>query len=604
MEVTGSILHKKIHEIFPDISPNITPEILNRICHQSESRRFLEWFCSHVTRENFLSDEDIQIKQHLTKTNKWLTDDLNAELEQATANCPELRQLLHSKITDETDYNCQYEVEREAYKEDWAYIQLLEQSVKNLKEQEDRVNEDVEQEEIELAKASSELEERYKDCLDLTRDFDEVHRVLYKDVEHLINVYADAAEMKGPAVVWTQMPLELCKTQTEMYINYLTACIKRHFGNTGKDEHINDSDYNTFMEDSRDRRGEEILQELSVCFKNLITSKVEEVTSKASADACLAMQELAVNIYNNGNPKLPQSQAHLEAEVTELIGRRDYLEEKVRLWRENQVEEAVTHSAEFFITEILVLDARLRYERREHRLSSMLRLRELARERGHAHSDLLCMLMELQFNRVMEAVEFVADARYYLSTEYSLSSVRDNITQQMQAEYDAIVSGSPAKRNVYNKIFISMMNGNVNDIDSLAESMRQLKRLVADNEANEEKIFGDDVDGRLNGVISLEDKLKEVYQREINNGRTSSLIQTSFETATRTKEVVSRVSQLQNDVAARRKRLKEKLRKNIDGFEWEKLILWQRFLANPNSVKKVYDDAQKRLEQLHFGTNF
>lgn len=112
-------------------------------------------------------------------------------------------------------------------------------------------------------------------------------------------------------------------------------------------------------------------------------------------------------------------------EITELSGRRDFLEENVRLLRDNRLEEAISQSAEVAITEILALDARLRYERRERRLCSMLRLRELAREHGHAHSDLLCMLMELQFRRIMEAFEFVADARYYLSTEYSLSAARD-----------------------------------------------------------------------------------------------------------------------------------------------------------------------------------
>lgn len=63
------------------------------------------------------------------------------------------------------------------------------------------------------------------------------------------------------------MPLELCKNQTEMYINYLSAYIKRHFGNNTKDEHTNDSDYDTFMEDSRDRRGEDMLHELSSCLR-------------------------------------------------------------------------------------------------------------------------------------------------------------------------------------------------------------------------------------------------------------------------------------------------------------------------------------------------
>ncbi|XP_048509970.1 uncharacterized protein LOC105688924 isoform X2 [Athalia rosae] len=495
-------------------------------------------------------------------------------------------------------------MEKKAFEEDAAYLQKLEDSIKILKEQEDKLAEEIEHEQIELDKDNIEVEECYKDNLDLLRDFEEVHKLLHSDVEHLINIYADAAEMKGPSIVWTQMPLELCKNQTEMYINYLSAYIKRRFGNNSRDEHTGDSDYDTFTEDSRDRRGEEMLQELSTCLRKLTTSRFEEVTAKVSADACAAIEELAINIYNNGSPRLPQSQAQLELEVVELSGRRDFLEENVRLLRENRLEESITQSSELVITEIVLQDAQSRYEQRERRLFDMLRLRELASEHGHAHSDLLCMLMELQYRRLMEALEIVADARHYLATEYLLSSTRNNVMLELQAEYETTCSDLPAKTNVYNKIFISMMNGDPNDRDSMALSMRLLKQLVVDNDANEEKMFGIELAERINGVKLLEEKVNEVYERETNSGPSSSLKPMSFVVALRTEEAEVRVSQLQNEVSIRRNRLKEKLRKNCDGFEWESTILWQRFLADPNSMSEVYQEAQRRLEQLHYASGY
>lgn len=55
--------------------------------------------------------------------------------------------------------------------------------------------EDIEHEQIELDKDGIDVEERYEDCIDLCRDFEDIHKLLHCDVEQLLNVYADAAEM-------------------------------------------------------------------------------------------------------------------------------------------------------------------------------------------------------------------------------------------------------------------------------------------------------------------------------------------------------------------------------------------------------------------------
>lgn len=61
MEISGSILHKKFIDLFPEIGSSLTAEILNKICNHSTNQPFLKWFCSNVTRDNVLSDDDIQM---------------------------------------------------------------------------------------------------------------------------------------------------------------------------------------------------------------------------------------------------------------------------------------------------------------------------------------------------------------------------------------------------------------------------------------------------------------------------------------------------------------------------------------------------------------
>ena len=124
----------------------------------------------------------------------------------------------------------------------------------------------------------------------------------------------------------------------------------------------------------------------------------------------------------------------IRAEIASLTGKRDILEEDIELLRETQLEEYVRQYAKLVITNILINDGHARVERRKNRLEKLDHLRLLAREKGHGHSDLLCMLMQLQLRRLKEIVEFIADARHYLATEYSLSSVRSVSHERKQNE--------------------------------------------------------------------------------------------------------------------------------------------------------------------------
>lgn len=68
---------------------------------------------------------------------------------------------------------------------------------------------------------------------------------------------------KGTPVVWTQVPLDLFIKQLEMHNDYLGAYVKRHFGDHV--EKVNDSDYDTLIDDGKEKSGDEKVHELMNC---------------------------------------------------------------------------------------------------------------------------------------------------------------------------------------------------------------------------------------------------------------------------------------------------------------------------------------------------
>lgn len=102
--------------------------------------------------------------------------------------------------------------------------------------------------------------------------------------------------------------------------------------------------------------------------------------------------------------------------------KRDFLEHNFELLRDQQFFEV--QFAEIEILKILKNDALARLERRKARLEKLKNLYSFAVTDGHVYVDLLCMLMEMQFCSLREVAEFIADARYYITTEYKLSSTR------------------------------------------------------------------------------------------------------------------------------------------------------------------------------------
>lgn len=107
-----------------------------------------------------------------------------------------------------------------------------------------------------------------------------------------------------------------------------------------------------------------------------------------------------------------------------LSNERDTLESEVMMLKEQELREAVKELVKMDLTEILVKNARLRVERREGKLEKLQQLQTLVKRKGHAYSDLICLLMELQSVKLHEIFEFVNDVQHYLTTEYSLSAKR------------------------------------------------------------------------------------------------------------------------------------------------------------------------------------
>lgn len=73
-------------------------------------------------------------KNSLQNAGEWLESEaLDAALEEATKECPDLLQLVNMNDTYREDLFVEYEILKESYKDSKEYFQTLKDSVKNLK---------------------------------------------------------------------------------------------------------------------------------------------------------------------------------------------------------------------------------------------------------------------------------------------------------------------------------------------------------------------------------------------------------------------------------------------------------------------------------------
>ncbi|XP_032681124.1 HAUS augmin-like complex subunit 3 [Odontomachus brunneus] len=598
MSVTGKMLCNKLCGLRPDLSSKITPEILSKICDDSSTQPFLEWFYKNVNSTNVLSSEEIKLKNILQDTNEWLEDEaLDIALEEATRDCPDLLHLVDLDNTCKEDLFEEYKTLKDYYKEDKEYLNLLQQSIINLKKVENKLEDDIEEAEAILNKEQIKTQKLYEDCNVVLEEFDRDNCQFSKDVETLLNIYVDTARNQGDAVLWSQMPIDSFIKQIELYNHYLGIHIKKQFGSiNNKEDQDEDSNYASLINNSKEKQVDERMHELNSCRINLTYSKTEEINADIQVESCIAILQCVKDIYNGGVLKVPENNK-IHDEMLTLSMKRDILEQNVELLRD-QLFSAITQFAEMETMKILKNDALGRFERRQTRLEKLKNLYRLAGEHGHVHVDLLYMLINVQHRNLHEVAEFIADARHYITTEYKLSSARCEVMQQQQDEYAIILMESPKTCNAFNQIFVSMVAGNCSD-QSLSSALKKYDDLIADNAEKKLmlEIFLNDKIGKLQ---KLTNEVNKHYMAEVQNQPTNSLKPISYGISSSYEEISTDVLELQEDVIRIRNQFKERMRTDAK-LEREKDILWQRFLADTDTLRMKYEEAKQRANNSHFG---
>ncbi|KYM95719.1 PREDICTED: HAUS augmin-like complex subunit 3 [Cyphomyrmex costatus] len=601
MSITGKLLYNKLRGLRPDLSSGITPELLSKVCDDPSTQPFLEWFCKNVSSANILSNEEIKLKNTLEDASEMLEGEaLDAALEEATKNCPNLLKLVDVDDTYREDLFVEYETLKESYKVDEEYLQSLRHSIKTLKEVENKLDDNIEEAEILLNKEQIETEKAYDDCSVILKKFDKDNCQFSKDVESLLNVYASAAKNQGSAVLWSQMPIDLFIKQIELNNHYLGIHIKKQFGTSAnKEVQEEDSDYGSLINDSRDKQTDERMLELNICKRNLSNAKLQEINASVQEECYMAMLQCVQDIYNGGIVKVPEN-SKLHDEIQTLTIKRDILEQNIELLRDQQLPELVVQYAEIETIKILKNDALTRLERRKTRLEKLKNLYSLTGKHGHVYVDLLYLLMEMQFCRLREVTEFIADARHYILTEYKLSSARCEVMQQEQDKYATMIMQSPKTYNAFNKIFISMILGDdISNESSFSTALKRYDDLIADNAKKKELILETYLNDKLDKLRKLENEINKDYTAETRNGPTISFRATSYEISSKCEEMSTVVQQVQGDITKIRNQFKERMRMDAN-LEREKDILWQRFLAEPDILRMRYEEAKQKVNESHF----
>ncbi|XP_011311197.1 uncharacterized protein [Fopius arisanus] len=599
MSITGAELSSRIRQLLPNNSYKLTPKLLNDTCENTSVQPFLRWFCEHVGQENVLLREEVQLRKRLQETGAFLSgEELERELIGAIGECPELLMLVQR--TGDGDVGKEYEVEKDAYDADVRDIETLELSLKTLKDLENQLEEEIEAEEADLQKIRIQECKLYEDYAGLIDGFDSACRETYDNVQTLVGVYGNAAEKKGPPIVWTQVPLDLFIKHTDTYNNYLRFQVSRELKQMQNDVLSTSTHGQLGDEDSSEQMQNDRAYELITCQNILIASTLEEIEARQVLTATEAVATHALDIYNHGEVKSPESVAQMKVEMAELISRRDILEE-TNLLMETRLQEAANYYGKFVITKILLENGQARLERRKKRLSRMERLLHFARDMGHAHSDLLAILMQVQLRKLNEIVEFVNDIRYHIAAEYIHASKRCEFMEKEQEKYSSIITAPSYKQNIFNELFSSLLLGKEKPTDALDLSTKQYDELLIENRKMKGEILGVDLDRRIDMLGPLEKDVMTLYDHETSEGMTKSFKLMPYKIATQLEEVTSNVEAAQTAVNETRKKYKDIVTKTANGsLEREKSILWQRFLSDPETLKAKYDEAQRIVDRSHF----
>ncbi|XP_014226525.1 uncharacterized protein LOC106652218 [Trichogramma pretiosum] len=590
----GQKLHKKLKELVPSLPSSITPNVLDKLIEDDAVLPFLHWFYSNISIDNVLSDGCVKLKEHIKKNDTWLEGaELDLALKEATKDCPDLLKLVESEYWNSNQSELDYNVEKELYEPDVEYLQTIEESIINLKETEEQLDAEIDKKDEACKKEEIKVKLAYESCLTVIEDFNSCHQQLSKTVDLLATTYIDAVQKKGENCMWTHMPIELYIKQLETYNEYLNSYAKRQFSiPSQKDsESISSSDQHSSI--SNESGENEKLRELISCQNNIFLSKMNEILAKVEEESSKSLAKYTMDIYNNMNLKIPNTPVMARAEIAELTKSRDFLEENVNLLQERQLVDYAHQYAKSKVVKVLTDEAECRLQRRRNKVSKLERLSTLAKDNGHAFSTLLCMLFELQIHRINEIVQFVLDARHYLSMEYTLSSLRNESMQKMQSEYSSLICSSK-NQNAFCKSLIEMSS-----IDELKEDFYSAEKYYDDLKCDNSEKLKILLDVKLTEMIEsskeLEENTMKLFEREITSGPTPNFVAVPCNVQNEIDKAVKQIEQLESNVELIRNKLKNMIKETSSpNFDREKLLLWQKFLADPDSLK----DRCKELEDL------
>ncbi|XP_043483941.1 augmin complex subunit dgt3 [Leptopilina heterotoma] len=592
MEITSEELRKKIQQLFPDRSYNLTSEILDELCSDSTSRDFLLWFSSELSPDNVLTEEEIKLEGQIKKSGKWLKDDeLDECLAEATAENPDLLQILESDVNKD-DLSANFSSIKIAHNFDENYLHSLEMGTKNFKNIENKLDERIEREQDELAKLKFGEKLAFEECLEIMEKYESIQRRLSEQVEQLVTIYSDASQKKCAPSLWTQLPLDLFIKHMETYSEYLKLYIKKEFGTdeVNEDERTSsintEPDINLDYSDEKQNLEKKIL-ELKTIQQRLNKSKLSQILAKGRKEATQAMIDCAQKIYNHGNVLMPKTLALLKAEIMELKVKRDNLEKQVTILREHQIPESVDKFVSSMLNKILVENAKATDERREFSIKKLKNLLSLVRNRGHMHSDLLYILVELENQKLTQIEEFVTDVRNYLEMEYSSCTKR--YIWMVKAK-NQLNSSSFENDNFFIKYFTAMMEIEENQ-NSLGMAIEKFSQILEENEKLSENIC-ESMNNNVNSLQLFDRNMIENYNREIQNSGGFSL-----EVENQIVRMEKNLCGVQTEVMIVRNKLKEMMEK-INGLEREKTILWQKFLAEPEELKRRYEQLMEMSNQV------
>ncbi|XP_008556939.1 HAUS augmin-like complex subunit 3 [Microplitis demolitor] len=598
--ISGKNLADKIGQLLSEKQLKISVDKFQETCNNPSVQPFLKWFCQHVGPDNILSKKEIQLKKNLKETNVWLTGDkLDGALSNALSDHPQLLSKVDKNFNYETELSRTCDAEKEAYDEDLKYQSSLNNSFKRLKELELKQEENIEKEEAILEKLEIKNYKAYNDCVHIMEEYDSLLREANLLLQHALNVYSDAAEKRGPVICWTQVPLNIYIKQLDTYNNYLEFYIKKKYPMFGKLFSTNSSSddeaegYDLSIDSSKELEAKQCEAKLAKAVAKKTDVEIERSTGEATIMR-------VIEIYNNGEIKIPQTDAQINSEIADLKARRDILLQSNTLL-EHELKDSIDTYGGMVVSEVVVGIYESRLQHKNIQLKQLQDILYITRDMGHAHSDLLAILMQLQLHKLLRLKRFVPDAQSNLNTIYGQSSKRRELLKSLQTQYSTIASSTPCNQNIYNKLFSKLVSGDKNSGDLFESSVKQYSEIIAENKSLKQQLLEDYFYNKLEKLQSLENQVMVIYNNELNSGPTRSFKFMPNKLVIQFENVLTDVENNQQDFNQIRRKFKKLLEKiSQNSLERDKEILWQRFLADPQTLKQIYDQAQNELNRSHF----